>query len=165
MHQKMLLSTLKKHPDAVAQLRGNSDYPNISGCVRFYQTKCGVLISAEVNGLPKSDEENKQCIFAFHIHDGSCCTGTTEDPFANTMSHYNTNKQPHPNHAGDLPPLFGNDGYAFQNLLTNRFSVQEILNKTILIHSDPDDFTTQPSGNSGKKIACGEIKACSGCGR
>ena len=40
----------------------------------------------------------------------------------------------------------------------NRFRIDEIIGKTIIIHSSTDDFTSQPSGNSGSKIACGEIK-------
>jgi len=56
-----------------------------------------------------------------------------------------------------LIPLFSNSGYAWSSFLTNRFTVDQIIGRTVIIHSDPDDFTTQPSGNSGKKIACGEI--------
>lgn len=57
-----------------------------------------------------------------------------------------------------MPPLFGNDGKAFSAFLTDRFTVKEIVGKTVIIHSSTDDFTTQPSGNSGEMIACGEIK-------
>jgi Cu-Zn family superoxide dismutase len=42
--------------------------------------------------------------------------------------------------------------------VTNRFTVKEIIGRTIVIHDSPDDFTTQPSGNSGKIIAIGEIE-------
>ena len=41
--------------------------------------------------------------------------------------------------------------------LTDRFTIDEIINRTIVIHDMPDDFITQPSGNSGNKIACGII--------
>lgn len=51
------------------------------------------------------------------------------------------------------------DSKAFSAFLTDRFTVKEILNRTVVIHSRPDDFTTQPSGNSGEKIACGVIKS------
>ena len=43
-------------------------------------------------------------------------------------------------------------------VLTNRFAVKDIIGRTVVIHDKPDDFTTQPSGGSGVKIACGEIK-------
>ena len=85
------------------------------------------------------------------------------DPFAGAMSHYNPKGCEHPYHAGDLPPLFGNGGSALSLFLTNRFSVREITGKTVIIHDRPDDFTTQPSGNSGTKIACGVIERTMGC--
>ena len=71
--------------------------------------------------------------------------------------HYNPNGAEHPCHAGDLPPLFSAAGKAFMVFLTNRLSVNEVIGKTVVIHSNADDFTTQPSGNSGSKIACGII--------
>lgn len=66
-------------------------------------------------------------------------------------------KQDHPNHAGDLPPLLSAGGYAKMTVLTGRFRVDEIVGRTLVIHNGVDDFTGQPSGNSGKKIACGII--------
>ena len=42
---------------------------------------------------------------------------------------------------------------------TNRFVPEEIIGRTVVIHENPDDFKTQPSGDSGSKIACGEIKS------
>ncbi len=59
---------------------------------------------------------------------------------------------------GDLPPLIENNGYAYMSVLLNKFSINEIIGKTVIIHDMPDDFTTQPSGNSGTKIACGVIQ-------
>lgn len=43
-------------------------------------------------------------------------------------------------------------------VLTNRFNIEEIIGKVVIIYDKPDDFVTQPSENSGTKIACGEIK-------
>jgi len=74
------------------------------------------------------------------------------------MGHYNPDNLPHPYHSGDMPPLFGNDGTAFSVFLTNRFKIDEIIGRTVVIHAQPDDFTSQPSGNSGEKIACGIIE-------
>ena len=58
---------------------------------------------------------------------------------------------------GDLPPLVENNGYAYMQVLINKFKIKDILGKVIIIHDSPDDFTTQSSGNSGIKIACGKI--------
>lgn len=150
------LSVLRQRPKALAVVMGSNDYPGISGKVRFYQAPCGVLVYADIIGLPKASE-CAEPVFGFHIHSGNKCAGTAEDPFADAMSHYNPNNCPHPHHAGDMPPLFGNSGRALLIFLTDRFTVEEIIGKTVIIHSSPDDFTTQPSGNSGKKIACGKI--------
>ena len=43
------------------------------------------------------------------------------------------------------------------SVLVNKFNIEDILGKVVIIHDMPDDFTTQPSGNSGTKIACGKI--------
>ena len=160
---KILGSKLSQRPQAWAKLSGSRAYPNLVGTVYFYQTKCGVLVAAEVSGLPGMTEKGADGVFGFHIHSGSVCSGTQEDPFADVLTHYNPDGFPHPYHPGDLPPLFANHGYAVQVFLTDRFSVCEILGKTVVIHSKPDDFTSQPAGNSGEKIACGEIKVLGKC--
>jgi Cu-Zn family superoxide dismutase len=157
---QFLRDLLSKSPDAVAWIYGSSVYPNIQGFTYFYQLTDGVLLFTEISGLPYNEDSCKSGVFGFHIHEGGTCTGNNTDPFANTGAHYNPYNCLHPYHAGDLPPLFGNKGLAFQSVLTDRFSVSEIIGRTIIIHDSPDDFTTQPAGNSGKKIACGQILKC-----
>ena len=44
------------------------------------------------------------------------------------------------------------------SVLINKFKIKDIIGKVIIIHDSPDDFTTQPSGNSETKIACGKIE-------
>ena len=44
------------------------------------------------------------------------------------------------------------------SVLVNKFKLKDIIGKVVIIHDMPDDFTTQPSGNSGFKIACGKIE-------
>ncbi|MBQ8688242.1 MAG: superoxide dismutase family protein [Ruminococcus sp.] len=149
---------LSRRPHGTAALKGSADYSHISGCVRFWQTNCGVLAAAEVWGLPEFSEKCRDSVFAMHIHSGEHCSGNGHDPFSDTMGHYNPEDCKHPFHAGDMPPLFADDGYALSIFLTKRFSVREIIGKTVILHADPDDFTTQPSGNAGEKIACGQIK-------
>ena len=153
-----ILNVLKQRPAAIAKIFGSPEYEGIKGTIRFYQTKAGVVVVTQVTGLPRTDDTCRQPIFAFHIHSGSACTGNETDYFADSMTHYNPGNCPHPYHAGDMPPLFGASGNAFSVFLTDRFNVKEIIGKTVIIHSDPDDFTTQPSGNAGTKIACGVIK-------
>lgn len=149
-----LNSMLNSRPTAEACISGSNKYPDIKGKVRFHQLCEGVLVHAEICGLPKKDCS----IFAFHIHSGTECGGNKDDPFVNADGHYNPDDCPHPCHAGDMPPLFGANGKAVLAFLSDRFKVSEILGRTVIIHAKPDDFTTQPSGNAGEKIACGTVK-------
>ena len=146
-------------PDAVAVVKGGAENRAISGSVELYQAKGGVLVMAEISGLPSGKGPFQSNIFAFHIHGGGECTGGGDDPFSNAGTHYDPHHRKHPYHAGDMPPLFGAGGKAFLAFLTDRFTIGEIIGKTVVIHDSPDDFTTQPAGNAGKKIACGVIGA------
>ena len=143
----------------MAVVRGSAKYPDIQGSVEFFPAGSGTWVRADISGLPSSKEPCSGRFFGFHIHAGGSCSGTASEPFANALGHYNPADCPHPNHAGDLPPLLGADGHAFTIFLTNRFVVDDIIGKTVIIHANPDDFHTQPSGNAGEMMACGEIVA------
>ena len=143
---------------AIAKIHGGPSNPTLHGTVCFQQLRTGVLVTAEVFNLPQTRPSGAG-IFALHIHAGTRCSGTAENPFADAKGHYNPDANPHPYHAGDLPPLFGNHGYAYLSVFTDRFSVEEILGRVVIVHQNPDDFTTQPSGNAGAMIACGKIYA------
>lgn len=153
-----LLSVLGGRAQGLARIKGSKDYPKLSGMVRFYQTKKGVLVFAQVSGLPHSSLPCQGRVFGFHIHKGTDCGGNGNDPFANAMSHYDPVGCQHPHHAGDLPPLFESGGTALCVCLTDRFTVDEVMGRTVILHAHPDDLTTQPSGGSGEKIACGVIR-------
>lgn len=149
-----VLNVLEEKPDAVCCISGDGEFSELFAFVKFFQTETGVVIWAEAKGLPGICR-----IFAFHIHEGTDCSGNMNDHFSDAMGHYNPYNCEHPYHAGDLPPLFGNNGNALSIFLTNRFCVEEIIGRTMIIHNGPDDFTTQPAGNSGIKIGCGIIMA------
>ena len=146
------MQSCRKCPDAVAQIRGGTEAPQLSGCVQFYQENGCVLIVVWVSGLPRESETG---FFGFHIHQGESCSGAD---FSETGSHYNTANQAHPKHAGDLPPLLACRGNAYLSVRTDRFSVKNIIGRTVVIHSGPDDLHSQPAGNAGNKIACGVIR-------
>lgn len=151
-------SYIERHyPDAVCIIRGRRDYADIKAKAEFYQMRDGVLVCTEAVGLPKQYGKPFG-FFAYHIHEGEVCAGNSDDPFAGAMAHYNPEGAPHPFHAGDLPPLFSNYGYAWNIVLVDKFTVKEVIGKVMIIHSQPDDFRTQPSGDSGEKLACGVIE-------
>lgn len=145
-------------PEAKADIRGSDMHRDIVGAAEFYQTKDGVLVSVEVVGLPGAGGPCTGGVFALHIHEGTVCAGTSADPFAEAGGHYNPENCRHPQHAGDLPPLFETDGRAYMTVLTGRFKVSDVIGRTMIIHAGPDDFTSQPAGNAGVKIACGKIR-------
>ncbi len=142
----------KESPNMVfAKIKGNYLAPQLRGVANFFPYKEGTLVEIEVMNLPKDTSHP----YALHIHEGDSCEGLS---FENSKGHYNPNGKIHPEHAGDLPPLFSNRGYSYMAVYTDRFTPEEVIGRTIIIHNDVDDFKTQPSGNSGEKIGCGVIE-------
>ena len=136
---------------AHAAICGGEGNPGLRG--RMELTPCcgGTMVTVRVRGLPRSETG----FFALHIHNGGDCGG---EGFANTGTHLNPNRRDHPMHMGDLPPLMSCKGRAVLSVFTDRFRPEQVIGKTVVIHSGPDDFYTQPAGNAGIKIACGVIK-------
>lgn len=145
----------RKNPAATAKITGSEKYSAVNGRADFYDAYGGTIVVLNVQRIPKELENG---FLGFHIHQGGACTGNETDPFADAGMHYNPEDKPHPEHAGDLPPLLANKGTAWMAVYTGRFYPEDVIGKTVIIHSKPDDFRTQPSGDSGEKIACGEIK-------
>ena len=143
--------TCPLHPDAAAFVNGGAEFPNTTGEVLFYQADSAVLVAANISNLPQTPSG----FFAFHIHEGDSCSS---EAFSSAKGHYNPTDTLHPNHAGDLPPLLFCAGRAHLSFLTDRFDLRDVIGRTVVIHSDPDDFHTQPAGNAGTKIACGLIR-------
>lgn len=144
-------------PQASASIAGSEKCRDLKGTVAFYDLSCGVLVTVSLANLPFKDGHCQYSVLGLHIHEGMACTGDSDDPFADTKGHYNPGNCPHPMHAGDLPPVFVNDGLAWHAVITNRFTVKEIIGRTVVVHGMVDDFHSQPSGDSGEKIACGII--------
>ena len=150
---RILTTVINEKPMTFAYVIGE----DISGTVCFYPYQGRTIMIYEINGLPKSSKDTGG-IYAFHIHEGNTCINDTKVPYEKTKGHFNPNQTQHPYHLGDLPPLFATKGMAWGMIYIDKFKPQDIVNRTLVIHEHPDDFHTQPSGNSGGKIACGEIK-------
>lgn len=148
------LSKLTTAPCAYAVIRGGNSFPTISGIANFYQTKwyAGLLIEIELTNLP-STPANSPRFFGMHLHENGDCT----DDFANTGMHYNPINTVHPYHIGDFPSILNSNGYAYGAFYDCFLSVPKILGRSVILHGSRDDFTTQPSGDSGTKIACGVV--------
>lgn len=150
------IQTMQRNkPDAMAWITGDQNNPDLSGLIKFYSTNYqGIFIEVELWGLPNVTTPNSTDFYAMHIHENGDCSQN----FTRTGNHYSYPPAMHPSHSGDLVPLLGNQGYAFTTFYDNRLTIPEIIGRSVIIHSMPDDFHTQPSGNSGQKIACGEIR-------
>lgn len=145
-------------PRAVAQLApttGNA----VSGNVTFARQGSTVLVSGEVRGLAPNREHG------FHIHDkGDCSSGDG----MSTGGHFNPTATAHgahdhsQHHAGDLASLKADgNGVARFSYTSNSITVGEgatdVTGRGLIVHRDPDDFKTQPTGNSGPRLACAVI--------
>lgn len=147
-------------PSATAKLeptRGNT----AAGTVRFVQSGDVVQVSGSVNGLKPNAEHG------FHIHEkGDCSSGDG----LSTGGHFNPGGKPHgshgvgEHHTGDLPSLKADgNGVAAFNFESRTIrvgdSANDIVGKGLIVHRDPDDYKTQPTGNAGPRLACAVIAA------
>ena len=131
------------------------------GTVTFTQTNSGVLVRAELTGLPPGPH-------GFHLHE----VGECEPPFESAGEHYNPTSVNHGfmaeggPHIGDLPNITVPDsGSATIEHLNAFVSLSPESGNTlfdddgtaIIVHANADDYESQPSGEAGDRIACGVV--------
>lgn len=146
-----------------AKIHGGPLAPQIEGVVFFRSAKGGTNVTVELTGLPEYQPGTTTTApigpHGFHIHNnGVCDIGDPRNPFLAAGEHWNPDNQPHGNHAGDFPVVFSNDGKARMTFFTDRFKPADVVGKSVLLHLNPDDYRTQPAGDSGRRVACGVIK-------
>ncbi|MDD3854048.1 MAG: superoxide dismutase family protein [Syntrophomonadaceae bacterium] len=153
---QLMFQTMLRTPEACAHIIGSSAIHNLIGDVYVYPFLEGSLVVADVEGIPFSG------FYGFHIHQrGPCIRGEGYTGFYDVGGHFaSVADQPHPFHSGDLPVLMAYYGHAFMIVYTDRFKPEEILGRAIIIHELPDDYKTQPAGNSGNHIGCGDFYPC-----
>lgn len=145
-------------PIAHASLRSASG-SSASGEAHFTQRGSIVVVSGEIRGLKPN------AIHGFHVHEkGDCSSGDG----MSTGGHFNPEGRPHGNHAdmthhaGDLLSLTADaSGVAKFSFEASGIAVgagtTDVVGRGLIVHRDPDDYTTQPNGNSGPRIACAVI--------
>ena len=146
----LLKKILNSKIDAISNIKGGGEYSSLCGQVSFYDFEDGTVLVCVLHNMPRTDTD----IFGLHIHEEDSCEGD----FSSAGPHYGGDV--HPKHKGDLPVIFSSIGEAFMVVYTNRFTVSEVIGRSIILHSQPDDYSTQPAGNSGSRIACGIIEKC-----
>lgn len=130
----------------------------VKGKVTFTKTAEGVKVTADVEGLKPGKH-------GFHIHEHGSCGGKGA---ADAGPHFNPTKKNHggpddeDRHVGDLGNLEADkNGHAHYERVDRAISLEgenTIVGRSIVIHSDEDDFKTQPTGHSGDRLACGVIE-------
>lgn len=144
---KEILDESLNTKQAIAYIKGDKD-KYLEGKVVFTDIGDEIKVSVDIINLPPSR------FLGFHIHDIGDCSGKD---FENVGDHYNPENKEHPYHKGDLPLIYSSNGEVHTDFLINKFNLDDIIGRSIIIHSQSDDFKSQPSGDSGDKIACGEI--------
>lgn len=149
-------------PAATVQLeptQGNS----VKGNLRLTSEQSGVRITGVVQGLQPNGEQG------FHVHEKGDCSA----PDASSAGgHFNPTSQPHgnpkaggPRHLGDMVNLRADAkgtakvDVAIEGAGLHTGRPNDVVGKAIVVHQKPDDYKSQPSGNSGNRVACGVIES------
>ena len=132
------------------------------GSVTFTETNSGVIIKAELTGLPPGPH-------GLHLH----AVGQCEAPFESAGDHYNPTNVDHGfmaengPHVGDMPNIHAPDSGDITVEILNAFvsiatdsgnSLFDEDGTALVIHADPDDYSGQPAGHAGDRIACGVVE-------
>ena len=145
---------------AVATLEPRSG-SSVKGTVEFQQFPAGVRAHIELSGFVPGSEHG------FHVHEkGDCAAGDA----LSAGGHFNPTAQAHGrltekiHHAGDLPSIVADAaGKVSVDIKLSGVTLSpgptSFVGRSLIVHANADDFTTQPSGNSGARIACGVINA------
>jgi Cu-Zn family superoxide dismutase len=146
---------------AVAQLQPTKD-SKVSGTVTFTKAAAGVKVTAHLTGLAAG-------MHGFHVHEFGDCSAPDA---ASAGGHFNPTADPHSapseahRHTGDMGNVEAkSDGTGDLEYVDARLSFEgdnSILGRAVILHANPDDLKTQPTGNAGARIACGVIGAVKG---
>lgn len=145
-------------PDAVAmvELRPTQGQA-VHGLVRLEQYGERMLVRGRIEGLQPNTEHG------FHVHEKGDCSapdGTSAGGHLNPDGGMHGQYGHGPHHLGDLPSLNANSaGVAEFQFDSPSLKLSDLVGKGVIVHRDPDDFKSQPAGNSGPRVACGVIRS------
>ena len=150
------LSRADAQTSATAELRDSAG--EAWGDALLIDMAKGLLVHAELRTVPPGEH-------GFHLHAIGLCEAPT---FASAGGHFNPTGVPHGlltpdgGHAGDLPNTFvPASGAVTLELIVPGVSLSEILDAdgtALVLHEQADDYRTDPSGNAGKRLACGVVE-------
>ena len=127
----------------------------VKGDIEFKQTEKGVQVMVNFSGVAPGAH-------GFHIHEKGDCSAAD---FTSAGGHFNPDGHAHgalnaPNsHAGDLGNLdVAKNGKAKKEIILDGAHLHDFIGKAVILHDKADDYSTQPTGNAGGRIACGVIE-------
>ena len=131
----------------------------VRGTVRFHRTGDGVHVSGELTGLTPNVKHG------FHVHEFGDCSAPDG---ASAGGHFAPEGHPHgapdpgQHHAGDLGNVEADSaGRAKVDVtvpgLTLATGDRALVGRALIVHAQPDDLTSQPTGNAGARVGCGVI--------
>lgn len=128
----------------------------VSGEIRFNERAGSLQVEAQLAWLSPGQH-------GFHIHDVGDCSAADA---SSAKGHFNHSSKQHGHHDsdnhhdGDMPNLVANSqGDARWVGQVKGVSLKDIIGRSVVIHADPDDYESQPAGNSGKRVACAVVAA------
>ncbi|WP_240224761.1 superoxide dismutase family protein [Rheinheimera hassiensis] len=132
-----------------------------AGTITVRETADGLVFKPELQGLQAGEH-------GFHVHQNPSCEPAMKDgerqAAASAGSHLDpadTNQHAGPDgqgHLGDLPMILADSNGNQQEVTAGRMKLDDLKNRSLVVHQQSDDYTTAPSGSSGSPIACGIIK-------
>jgi Cu-Zn family superoxide dismutase len=141
---------------AAAQLRPTQG-SSVEGKVTFSKADKGVKVGVRITGLTPGKH-------GFHIHEFGDCSAPDG---ASAGGHFNPSGEPHgaptdpQRHAGDFGNVEANaQGVAELEYTDSKASLEgdaSVLGRGVIVHANPDDLKTQPTGNAGGRLACGVV--------
>ncbi len=135
---------------------------SVTGNLQLKDSGAGLRITGEVRGLAPGSEHG------FHVHEKGDCSAQDA---SSAGGHFNPGAAAHgragsgaPHHAGDMPNIRADArGVAKVDQtvagVTLAADATGAGGRALVVHRDPDDYTSQPAGNSGPRVACGVIPA------
>jgi superoxide dismutase, Cu-Zn family len=131
----------------------------VRGTVTFDSAEGGVRMTLSLEGLPPGEH-------GFHVHENGDCSapdGSSAGAHFNPAQHPHAGPEAAQRHAGDLGNITADASGKAQVSRTfpgtQLEGEQGITGRAVIVHAQPDDFTTQPTGNAGARLACGVIRS------
>lgn len=132
----------------------------VAGTLNMMTMGKGVHVMGTLTGLTPGME------FGFHVHEKGDCSAADA---TSAGGHFNPTAQPHgsaesgAHHAGDMDNIKSDASgtarvsFHIENVGLGDGSATDLNGRALIVHAKPDDYTSQPSGNAGDRIACGVI--------